>query len=115
MADEYSILDDDDDDDGDTVGGWLVVNEPCKDPAELNVIEADYRRYGCPPLQFLEQEGNDSLTETTDAPYVLANAAEFAELMGLKPGTPVTPEQADEWIKRWTVNGRWMYWQGRCK
>jgi hypothetical protein len=102
--DESFLLFDDDPTENGPVTNWLMVPRRAATSEQLNEWEEAYRQNGGDaPLMFIEPD--EASGET-----VLGNAAEFAQLMGLAPGTPVSEGQADEWIRRWTVNGRFTYW-----
>jgi hypothetical protein len=97
--DDLSLIDDDDDptEAAPEVFGLVTGARP-PDPQMINMLEAQYRREGCPPLQFIESDDNGN--------EIFGNAAEWAAIMGLPADTFPTMEQADAWV----ASRRWPDW-----
>jgi hypothetical protein len=104
--DENFLLFDDNPEDSGPVTNWLMVPRRAATSEQLNEWEEAYRFEGHEPMQFIE-------TDEASGETILGNAAEYARWMGLAPGTPVSVEQADAWVARWSIDGRFTYWDGR--
>jgi hypothetical protein len=77
----------------------LVVGQPFANPEDLNTLEEMYRHQGVPPIIFTDVDDNGN--------EIFENPEDFARAMGLAPGTPVTMDQAQDWIAQQSAAGRW--------
>jgi hypothetical protein len=108
--DDFSMFEDGCDD-ADEIGqrtNILYVPGTVEKPEDLNLLEENYRRWSIAPIIFASPLSD----EDPFGPETLDNSPEFCRLMGLPPDTPLTVQDAEDFIRRYTgANGEWLYFR----